>query len=157
MQKPVIRDVTAEDVEHLIAHLRAGDAVEIEKSCPEMSVEDAVRLSVRSADVCYSVIYGGELICICGAGLINLRESRAVIWALGTAAMERIPRAVVRYSRPVLGLLMDALPPGISGYNAVWDGHQDALKWLKWIGAQFVYSVFERDESFTVFQMEGGA
>lgn len=150
---PVFKECENADVLTLIADMREIDRREIELGSPELSIEQAVWASVQLADVCYAVYYAGELMCICGAGLVNLRENRAVIWALGTVMMEARPRPVVRFSRGVLLRVLNAMPVRVETGNIVWDGNAAALRWLKHLGAEFVYSIYMRGENFTVFRL----
>ena len=154
MCNPMLRIVTEQDIQWLTAQIRMVDALEIKKTAPGISIREAIELSVGGSDICYSIDYGRKLICICGVGQVNLRESTATIWALGTRAMERIPLQVLRYSRCAVRLLLEALPEGISACNMVWDGNTATLRWLKWLGAEFTHSIYEHGENFTVFRLK---
>jgi len=149
-----IKEVDAAAVVELLAEMREVDRRELEVSNPKLSVEFVVELSVLSSDVCYAVYGGGRLFCLCGAGMQSMLSGKAVIWMIGTKAVEESPLVFLRNSRKLLGMIRAAMPRARVFVNAVWVRNVLAVRWLEWLGAWFTVEVMMGDELFQVFEFE---
>ena len=101
---------------------------------------DALRLSFDRAAVCYALLVDGEPLFLSGASEPDLLGGAALAWLAGTVSMDAHPFPVLRAARWILPQLH-----GRSGAkrieNYIPADYRKALKFARWIGCEYGYSV----------------
>jgi hypothetical protein len=79
-------------------------------------------------------VVDGEVACVFGLIPPTLLSDRAYIWLLSTDLVEQHKFLFVRYSQLWMGEMLKTYD-AIYGHCMV--GNEKAIKWLKWLGADF--------------------
>ena len=129
-----LRPFEASDVEYIIEHMRADDRQELEAN--GFAPSDGLRVSVDgSTHLLTGLDKEGNPAFIMGARKEPYGNT-AMIWLLGTDAIEREPKTFLLNSRPTLEMLYELV--GVTTfYNFVWKHNHLHVKWLKWLGFTF--------------------
>ena len=123
-----IRPATREDAEFIGHRLRAEDAREV-AACG-LRPRDAVLISFRASDYCFTGEVDGEPAMIFGVGCSLFGET-ASVWALGTDACRRVPMSMVRIGRQVVAELLRVYPRLENYCDA---RYVESLRWLRLLG-----------------------
>ena len=126
---PRIRAFRAEDAEYIIDNIREDDRKEL--AAIGLSASDGIRMSVENSTYLYTGLdRDNNPAFVLGTAVT---PSGAMIWLLGTDAIDREPKTFLLNSRPVLDLMFEIT--GVKTiYNYVWKGNKVHIKWLKWLG-----------------------
>lgn len=130
-----IRPSTGEDSVYLAQHLREADKAEVMASCGSGPLE-AVESSRLASKSCFTVLFKGNPALI--FGVLDMPDDPKIgcIWMLGTDAVDKFRKRFVRHSS---AYLKDVC----AGYdlvtNFVDERHVESIRWLKYIGAQFIH------------------
>lgn len=119
-----------EDIKELLVNLSREDRDEllIQAADPEW----AIRHSIDSSIECVAVFGDGELACITGVNRDDGLVMQATPWLLGTEAMKKYPREVLKFSRLMLERWRSQFP---FMENYVDARHLRARRWLTFLGA----------------------
>ena len=134
-----LRPFVATDVEFVADNMREADRAELRAG--GFSPSAGLRMSVDSST---HLITGlgtdGNPAFILGAQK-RPDSSAAVIWMLGTDAIDRESKLFLLNSRPTLEALWELLDVSTL-YNFVWKGNAVHIKWLRWLG----FNLLPRDD-----------
>jgi len=137
---PRIRAFRAEDAEYIIDNIREDDRQEL--AALGLSPSDGIRMSVEHSTYLYTGLdRDNNPAFVLGTAVTPLG---AMIWLLGTDAIDREPRTFLLHSKPVLDLMFE-VTGAQTLYNYVWKGNTVHIKWLKWLG----FHLHETDEGPT--------
>lgn len=117
----------------LAARMRAADIAEL-AACDHHDLLGVVERGVRGSRICWSVLEDGEVLCVFGVAPLRphlLLEHVGVPWLLGTEAMFRHWRSLVRVPPSYIALMLDAYPRLVNFVHA--DNHQ-SIRWLRRMG-----------------------
>ena len=123
-----IRKATLEDARYVAANLRSDDRREIEALGLDPAF--AVEYSFTGSDEVYTGCVDGVPALIFGTGAPTFSDE-ASVWALGTSLCDKVPLAMVRLGRKMVGKFLEQY--------SVLENHCDArykktIKWLRLIG-----------------------
>ena len=118
--------------DEIIKNLRQSDRDEAWKSW-RLSAEEVVRISVRSSEDTFTILYKGEPIGIFGVARQSLISDRGMIWFLGTDQLEKIWFSFGKETKSIMKSLMEKYQ-----FVANWvDGkNRRSIAWLKRSGFQ---------------------
>ncbi len=122
--------VTADHVQHVAAHIREADRVEVyefSRRSPARALADAVRRSDRSA----TLLIDGQPAAVLGVARRSLLSTTGTPWGLGTDAVTEKPRAWWPLCKGGLARMMqthDVLE------NYVHDANIVSMRWLSSMG-----------------------
>lgn len=128
---PRLRPFVAEDVDYIVENMRADDRAEL--AANGFSPSAGLRVSIDgSTHLITGLDKDGNPAFIIGAQK-RPDSAAAIIWMLGTDAIDREPKTFLLNSRPTLEALWD-LVGASTFYNFVWKGNTVHIKWLRWLG-----------------------
>jgi hypothetical protein len=169
---PTFKTPTPEDLDAIAADIRPADAEELRIGCWGLPPRQALAASLACSD--FSIVAlaltpapsgtSTTHAAIFGIRADSILDRSAIIWMIGTRALDRLPRALARSSRPCLSTLAATLPWAETFRNAVPSSHETTLRWLSWLGAYFSHSIRVPDPDrphtyipFTPFTIERSA
>lgn len=76
----------------------------------------------------------GEIACVWGLIPPTILSEQAYLWLLTTELVEQHKFLFVRHSQRAIEILLDTYPV-ITGVTSA--THEDAIRWLKWLGAEY--------------------
>lgn len=124
---------TKEHAEHIAAHVRDPDRVEL--WITSMSKPERVMLSgMRLSDFCLTGMADGEPVCMWGVVRESLIGNVGVPWMVGSKSLDRLANTFLRRCR---GPLMQALGDYDRLVNYVDSRNDRTIRWLKWLGFRF--------------------
>lgn len=126
-----LRPFEASDVEYIEKNLREDDRSEL--AANGFTGSDGLRVSVDgSTHLLTGLDKDGNPAFILGARK-EPHGNTAVIWLLGTDAIEKEPKTFLLNSKPTLDMLYELV--GVTTfYNFVWKHNHLHVRWLKWLG-----------------------
>ena len=133
-----VEPATDKDVDDLLNHIRPEDADEVVLSGTFANPEQAITMSVITSDVVIACRCDGDLLCLIGARRLHPRDTRAILWELGTTHIRRHRREFLRASVDGLRRVMNSLPSVVDFYNYMPDHYATYRKWAeRYMKAQF--------------------
>ena len=135
--RPAFAPPDGEDLLELASNLRSADRAELYIATLGLSAIRAIELAVRSSDHTLAARLDGRLVAVFGIRADSLLDRTAIVWALGTREIDRLPRPFIRWSPRALRVLSSALPWADRLTNSVWSLNTPARRWLAWLGAGF--------------------
>ncbi len=130
MAEVYIRKPTYADLDDLFADLRPADRVE----CEALGLPDWQRhfvLGVEQSDLAWSARCNGELLAVYGASRHSLTSTTGAPWLLGTPALDRHRKDLVRIVPPYLEVMLGHFR---RLENWVHAGNHRSIRWLKRLG-----------------------
>lgn len=126
-----LRPFEPADVDYIVQNIREDDRRELEAN--GFSVPDGLQVSVDgSTHMITGIDKDGNPAFIMGARKEKYGNT-AVIWLLGTDAIEKEPKTFLLNSKPTLETLYELV--GVTTfYNFVWKHNHLHVRWLKWLG-----------------------
>lgn len=97
MAKLIVRGLRDGDIETIAAGLRQADRDEIEATTGETDARPALQLGVDTSTLLWTIEVDGVAAGLFGTAPVS--ERTAVPWMLGTDALDRIPKPLVRMGR----------------------------------------------------------
>lgn len=152
ISKYAIVPATDEHILTVAKGIRLEDRREIwasNKATPHRSLLRSKRMS----DEMWAGTVDGEAVCLFGIVPLSLLSPVGIVWMLGTSGIERHDRAFLRRNR---GWIAEALTRYELLVNMVDARNTKAIKWLKWLGAEFENPVpwGEEELPFMPFKIE---
>ena len=126
-----IEPTTLEHAVYLAPRLREAD---VEEMWAAHNVEPQLGLIMSlaaSRDTSYTGLADGEPICVYGVALPSLLVNAGRPWMLGTDELPKHARKFLRENRRVIKEMNQQFP---FMYNYVDARHDDAIRWLGWLG-----------------------
>jgi len=128
-----VTDSVYSDIIKISHCLRADDIAEIKAigmtpiECLEMSYQDSIyKYTCRVKD---------RVVCMFGLNADSLMGEKAKIWLLATDDLKIIQRRFARHSKDFLKEALESYPVL---YNYIDVRNTESIKWLKWLGANFI-------------------
>lgn len=141
-----IRPFKAEDAEFIIDNMREDDRKELEAH--GFTPAKGILLSIENSTYLYTgVDKDGNPAFILGAWKQPDRKD-AIIWLLGTDAIDREPLTFLRASRETVQDLF-AITGAEILHNYVWSGNTTHIKWLRWLG----FTILNESPDFIGFHL----
>lgn len=132
-----IRPTEPGDVALLAANMRAVDVAELAAG-GHMDVHAAVAGSVKRSVMCWSYFDGDDLLCIMGAAPISMLDGLGIPWMLGTPALLRCSRILVKIAPDYIATMLRVFPRLI---NCVHVENTTSVRWLQRIGFKLLEPV----------------
>lgn len=130
MAEILIRPTEPEDVEILIANLRASDLAECQ-AYGDPDIAKGIRSSARRSLLCWSGFADGELGAIMGVTPISITGGIGSPWMLGTPVLDKHSRVLVRRTPQYIGRMLKAFPHLV---NFVHTNNTTSVQWLRRLG-----------------------
>lgn len=131
MSKVTLSPPTAQDITELVATMRDADVIEL-GALGHTNLGEVVRESIQaSGSMAFSVRVDGVLVCIFGVAALDLLQLCGGPWLLGSTALDKCAKQLLRESRRVMALLREDYPILINYVHV--DNHR-SLRWLRWLG-----------------------
>jgi hypothetical protein len=135
------------DLLDFMATARELDLFEASKSGGEPFCDRTIE---EMADTCPHAIIDQKTQEVYGiGGIVPRDEEAAFIWLLCTDMVEKKPLKFLRFCRDTLGELLRLYPVLC---NSAWKGNELHLKWLSWLGAEWI----AEDKEFKTFIIREG-
>lgn len=148
MPEIIVRDAIQTDVDHVAAHLREADVIEL-LAAGFADPADEVRRGWVGSDWTRSVLVDGVPAIIYGVAPTGVDECGSP-WMLATDGIRAIQRAFLLGSRGEVGRMSE-------GYrflvNQVHRGNALSIRWLRWLGFTIDPAPAGRDGQFFTFTM----
>lgn len=125
-----IRPTEPGDVALLAENMRAVDVAELAAG-GHLDLHAAVGNSVKMSLLCWSYFDGDELLCIMGAASISMLDGLGAPWMLGTPAMLRCSRILVRIAPRYISTMLQVFPRLV---NCVHADNTTSVRWLQRTG-----------------------
>lgn len=128
--------------------MRAADVAEC-KAMAGLSPFVGLRLSMKRSRA-FTALYDGRPEAMFGTSDLNVLAGIGSVWLLGTDTVECHPREFLRLSaewRPKLFERYSVLRNAVSESNAA------SLRWLKWLGADFLRRIEVGGQTFVLFEL----
>lgn len=128
--------------------MRKADEIEVWRSSRRSPI-DALRHSMRHSDA-FTVIINGRPEIMYGVGDINVLAGIGCVWLLGTDAIAENWRWFLHATakgRDALFTRHDVLR------NAVDRENETSIRWLRWLGAEFLGDIDVNGHPFVLFEM----
>lgn len=132
MDQLEIRVAKIEDAAELAADLDRADRREL--LALGMSCHDAIERAIKTAENTMAFYDDQGLLCISGVGRENPLDDEPCIWFIATKRCLSRPMQVLRWSHIVLYRWLSEFG---DLHNYVDVEHTAAIRWLKWLGAEF--------------------
>ena len=142
--KPTFHTCTPADIAAVAADIRPADAEELRLGCWGLEPHAALTASCDISDTTIAAHLEGA-VAIFGVRALSIIDRTAIIWMIGTRALDRAPLILARASRPCLKALQDALPWATTFSNAFPSSHTRVRHWLDWLGAWFSSPILVTD------------
>lgn len=126
----VARDSKESDIKHLSDNMRDDDVIEL-----------AATGDTPTHSLCYGFVHStmivtlelnGEPVAMFGYVPDSLLDSRAIVWMLTTAGVEKIRKTFLKLSRRFIRLMLSHYA---ELYNYVDARYKRSIDWLNWCGA----------------------
>lgn len=127
-----IRPTVPADAVLLGENMRACDVAEV-RACGHEPAEAAQRSTAHSL-LCWSAFAGDQLVCIFGASPVSIVSGIGSPWMLGTPALDRHSRVLVRVTPGYIAQMLKAFPHLV---NFVHADNKTSMRWLKRLGFSF--------------------
>ena len=134
-----VREATVEDAITMAPNLREADLNEVQ-AASGLDPCDALTLCVEASVKPYVAVIDEDPILLCGAVDAHMEPPTGVVWMLGTDRIQEIQRQFLREGKDWLGILHE---PFDVLWNLVDKRNELHIKWLKWMGFQFLREVEE--------------
>jgi len=147
-----VRTANGSDVFELAPKLRPDDALEI-LSASGHDPLSGLALSFANAKRCWSVLIGDEVVAIFGVGHVKNQPKVGRVWFLASEEIYKISRQFLMESKKWVMEMMvghDELQNYVSARN------ETSIRWLKWLGFEFVTlrkGFGKSGEDFWLFKM----
>lgn len=129
--KIVVMDASWGDAVCISSLLREADLSEVRASA-EGDLQDILIEAVRrSAGLCWSVYRGGEILMLMGTAPLNMAAGIGSPWLLGTAAADRVPKALHRIAKEKIAESRQQFPHLV---NYVDVRNRRSARWLERLG-----------------------
>lgn len=135
-----VRPASLLDVEIFEPAIRDADRLEIDAASGQ-TVEEALTEGIENSRPCYAAFWKGKPLCLYGVvpeSLPGDPEQFGRIWMLGTPLIEEMGIGFLRVSRGWVDKLMERYD-GVG--NAVDTRNEVHIKWLLWVGFEFLPAV----------------
>lgn len=131
-------------------HLREGDKQELRRAGRE-DFEQAVLQSVNVSVFSFAALHKGLPVCVFGLVPDGFMAHSARVWLLGTESLNFMKKSFVKKCRQMISQMLGMYPVL---YNAVDANYPQALRLLRFLGAEFVEKVITKTGApFLIFEI----
>lgn len=132
MNRWTVEPARARHINAIANRMRAIDVVECRAQ--GRTPKQSLRLGLKASTPCLTFLCDGVPAAMLGVVPRSVIEGRATIWMLGTGALDRSHRAILRLAPPILKAIEQETPK-LENIIAV-DNHRSAA-WLRRLGFAF--------------------
>lgn len=129
MAKIELRQPTVDDLKYITRHMRAADRAECIASGQDPFT--AIAISAAMSTHCVAAIVDDVPACAFGIVPVSIIGGQGCIWLLGTDAVEKHRRALLRGMHGYIPQMLRAYP---HVFNRVHARNETAVKWLRRVG-----------------------
>lgn len=115
---------------YLAANLRESDADEL-RACGIANPFEAIDSSVKRSLLCWAGTVDGELCCLMGVTTLDLLAGHGSPWMLGTPALNRHSRILVRLTPDYISRMLRVFPLLTNHVHAK---NTTSVRWLRRVG-----------------------
>lgn len=122
--------ISSEHIDDLSENIRPKDHQEI-MAYSDGNIHDIIEYHIDKSDVSFAATIDDGLLAVVGVVPQSSLRLTGIPWILTTTLLDKHPRFLVKYSKPVLEVWLhkyDKL------FNIVDSRYEQALRWVKWMG-----------------------